>query len=142
MTPTLISLTITYKLVLSSSDNSSEELRKVPWGNTSLGLDLDQLMAESAVSKTLAKFHNEESPHVPTPQWRRSASISCGPDPWSNFKTADSPYLFDVVSDPCETTNLARERSDSTISFFNITLVLLNGELVTKSYRRPTYRPL
>lgn len=101
-----------YKLVVSPSDGSWYDLRGKPRGNASLGVDLDQLMADSVVAKTLAKFYNTGTPPVAAPEWRQSASICCGSGLWSNYKTADPPYLFDVVSDPCETNNLASVRSD------------------------------
>lgn len=101
-----------YKLMVNPSDGSWSDLRGKPRGNASLGIDLDQLMADSAVAKTLAKFYNTGTPLVPAPEWRRSASVFCELELWSNYKRADSPYLFDVVSDPCETNNLASVRSD------------------------------
>ncbi|XP_077531160.1 arylsulfatase B-like isoform X2 [Haemaphysalis longicornis] len=101
-----------YKLVVSPSDGSWDEFREEPPGNVSLAIDLDQLMADSAVAQTLAKFYNTGTPPAAKPEWRQYASICCGSELGSNFRTADSPYLFDVVSDPCETKNLASERSD------------------------------
>lgn len=101
-----------YKLVVSPSDGSWNDLAWKPSGNVSLGIDLDQLMADSAVAKTLTKFYNTVTSPVATPEWRQSTSICCGSRLWSNYKTGDPPYLFDVVSDPCETNNLASVRSD------------------------------
>ncbi|XP_077531163.1 arylsulfatase I-like isoform X1 [Haemaphysalis longicornis] len=101
-----------YKLVVSPSDGSWDEFREEPPGNVSLAIDLNQLMADSAVAQTLAKFYNTGTPPAAKPEWRQYASVCCGSELGSNFRTADSPYLFDVVSDPCETKNLAGERGD------------------------------
>ncbi|KAH9360725.1 hypothetical protein HPB48_020204 [Haemaphysalis longicornis] len=51
-----------YKLVVSPSDGSWDEFREEPPGNVSLAIDLDQLMADSAVAQTLAKFYNTGTP--------------------------------------------------------------------------------
>ncbi|KAH6923434.1 hypothetical protein HPB50_001073 [Hyalomma asiaticum] len=100
-----------YKLVVVPNDGSWDDRRLQHFGDRPSGVDLDGLAAESKVSEVLAKFHAPGSARAATPEWRRTASVSCELDRRSNFESAHSPYLFDIVDDPCELRNLAQEQS-------------------------------
>ncbi|XP_077513137.1 arylsulfatase B-like [Amblyomma americanum] len=101
-----------YKLVVTPSNKSWKNGRFQPAGNVSSNIDVDQLTADSAAAKTLAKLYSATETRAPGPEWRRRAALSCKEDEQGNFKPSDSLYLFDVLDDPCEKKNLASERSD------------------------------
>ncbi|XP_075742765.1 arylsulfatase B isoform X3 [Rhipicephalus microplus] len=93
-----------YKLVLDDSGELADRYN-VPGGSRP-SHDLDSLVAQSMVASVLRDFYKTKNLHFPK-SWRQKATIKCGHREATNFSSNSSVYLFDIVSDPCELTNLA-----------------------------------
>ncbi|XP_075526791.1 arylsulfatase B-like [Dermacentor variabilis] len=108
-----------YKLVerLSGPKDEAHDGRvPPPRGQPPNDLDLDDLMRSSdawkALQGALGDPSSSSTPTSPRADWRMEATVHCGGndgsgDTASNFDPHDSLFVFDVVSDPCETKNLA-----------------------------------
>ncbi|XP_070396243.1 arylsulfatase B-like [Dermacentor albipictus] len=105
-----------YKLVerLSGPEDEAHDGRvEPPRGEPPDDLDLDDLMRSSdawkALQGALGDPNSSSTPTTPRANWRTEATVHCGGNDGSasNFDPHDSLFVFDVVSDPCETMNLA-----------------------------------
>lgn len=98
-----------YKLFLGVTQNGLYDQRiPVPGGSRPYN-DLDSLMERSRVASVLKRFHHTKRFKF-FPQWRRTATVNCGPENKTNFVGGHPPYLFDIRNDPCELNNLAQTR--------------------------------
>ncbi|KAH6939119.1 hypothetical protein HPB50_015773 [Hyalomma asiaticum] len=93
-----------YKLVLDGTGLYNQRYRTAggrrPWD------DLDNLLAQSTAAKVLRSFYHRSRLRFPS-DWRRRATLKCGPWTKTNFSSNDTVYLFDIFADPCELNNLA-----------------------------------
>lgn len=98
-----------YKLVLGISFNGVYDQRLPVPGGSRPCHDLDRLMEHSRTAAVLKRYHRTNRFVFPQ-QWRRKATVNCGPGNATNFVGSNPPYLFDIKNDPCELHNLAEAR--------------------------------
>ncbi|XP_054933106.1 arylsulfatase B-like isoform X1 [Dermacentor andersoni] len=99
-----------FKLVV-GSDGEMDARFEVPGGSRPYG-DLDALLKQSKAAAVLRRFYGKKDVFKHVDRWRLQATIKCGHVHDANFRMGGSYYLFDIVDDPCEQRNLAKERPD------------------------------
>lgn len=102
-----------FKLVV-GSDGEMDARFEVPGGSRPYG-DLDALLKQSKAAAVLRRFYGKKDVFKHVDRWRLQATIKCGHDHDANFRMGGSYYLFDIVDDPCEQRNLAKERPDVSV---------------------------
>ncbi|KAG0444548.1 hypothetical protein HPB47_013671, partial [Ixodes persulcatus] len=98
-----------FKLVVNSYENGSYDQRLPTPGNLPPRVDLDRLTSESLAGKALKTFYANRPGWSLPMAWRGKAKVHCEGRK-DNFRTEDTPHLFDMVKDPCELQNLAGNR--------------------------------
>ncbi|XP_050023704.3 arylsulfatase B-like [Dermacentor andersoni] len=99
-----------YKLVVGTLHNGTLDAHVNTRSDqdTPTNTDLDEVMENSAVGRTLRKYYRVSQ--LPIQQgWRKEAVIDCGKDSTTNFKSFRESYLFDIANDPCELRDISQE---------------------------------
>ncbi|XP_049524164.1 arylsulfatase B-like [Dermacentor silvarum] len=98
-----------YKLLLDTTGDNNGRYETA--GGRRPSDDLDKLLAQSKTARVLRKLYNTKKLRFPR-GWRRRATLTCGKEPKENFSANDTVFLFDIVKDPCELNNLAKEHPE------------------------------